>query len=244
MRKDIKARIRRTAEMIAQSAGATARVELGIGGGSYPVTINDRALTAEMVPTLKRVAGDANVSVSELLTPSEDFSFYQQKVPGLFVFLGVVPKGQDPATAPRNHSPSFFADEAALPVGVRTLANLAVDWLQAHPVKPIGRPMLHLVSILSAVLLQQGPAYDVVIRGGRVLDGTGNPSIYADVGIKGRSASPRSVICRPSPPDGWSMPGGNTSPPDSSPSTSTSRARCCADTAPSPTSPRRDSPRR
>jgi amidohydrolase len=135
MRKDIKDRIRRTAESIAQSAGATATVDFG--SGSFPVTYNDPGLTAEMLPTLKRVAGDANVSLGELLTPSEDFSYYQQKIPGLFVFLGIVPKGKDPATAPRNHSPEFFADEAALPVGVRTLANLALDWLQAHPVKPV-----------------------------------------------------------------------------------------------------------
>ena len=134
MRRDIKERIRRTAESIAQSAGATATVEIGVGGGS-PVTINDPALTAEMLPTLKRIAGASNVMIGELSTPAEDFSFYQQKVPGLFVFLGITPAGKDPATGPRNHSPSFFADEAALPVGVRTLASLALDWLQAHPVK-------------------------------------------------------------------------------------------------------------
>lgn len=134
MRKDIKERIRRTAESIAQSAGATATVEFGTGGS--PVTYNDPALTDEMVPTLRRVAGDANVTLGELVTPSEDFSLYQQKIPGLFLFLGIVPKGRDPALAPRNHSPAFFADEAALPVGVRTMANLAIDWLLAHPVKP------------------------------------------------------------------------------------------------------------
>ena len=48
-------------------------------------------------------------------------------MPGLFVMLGVVPKGQDPKTVPVNHSPRFFADEGALPVGVRVLAGLAVD---------------------------------------------------------------------------------------------------------------------
>jgi len=134
MRKDIKERIRRTAESIAQSAGATATVDFGTGNS--PVTYNDPVLTSQMVPTLKRVAGDANVTLGELVTPSEDFAMYQQKIPGMFIFLGIVPKGQDPATAPRNHSPSFFADEAVLPIGVRTLANLAVDWLVAHPVKP------------------------------------------------------------------------------------------------------------
>jgi metal-dependent amidase/aminoacylase/carboxypeptidase family protein len=62
--------------------------------------------------------------------PAEDFAYYQQRIPGLFVFLGVTPKGTDPAKVPHNHSPSFFADEAALPLGVRTLAYLALDYLQ------------------------------------------------------------------------------------------------------------------
>ena len=134
MRADIKERIRRTVSSIAQSAGATATVEFGTGNN--PVTFNDPALTTRMLPTLQRVAGASSVSVGELSTPAEDFALYQQKIPGLFVFLGVVPKGQDPATAPRNHSPSFFADEGVLPLGVRTLANLAVDWLSASPSRP------------------------------------------------------------------------------------------------------------
>ena len=134
MRADIKERIRRTVSAIAQSAGATATVDFGTGNN--PVTFNDPALTARMLPTLERVAGASSVSVGELSTPAEDFALYQQKIPGLFVFLGVVPKGQDPAAAPRNHSPSFFVDEGVLPLGVRTLANLAVDWLSARPPKP------------------------------------------------------------------------------------------------------------
>jgi amidohydrolase len=130
MRADIKERIRRTVTSIAQSAGATATVDFGTG--NVPVTFNDPALTARMLPTLQRVAGTSNVSVGELSTPAEDFALYQQRIPGLFVFLGGVPKGQDPATAPRNHSPSFFVDEGVLPLGVRTLAGLAVDWLSAN----------------------------------------------------------------------------------------------------------------
>jgi amidohydrolase len=134
MRADIKDRIRRTAELIARSAGASATIDFGTGNN--PVTINDPALTAQMLPTLRRVVGEANVHLGELSTPAEDFSLYQQKIPGLFVFLGIVSKGTDPAAAPRNHSPYFFADEAALPVGMRTLANLALDWLQANATKP------------------------------------------------------------------------------------------------------------
>lgn len=129
MRRDIKQRIQRTVDHIARSAGATATVDFGTGNN--PVTYNDPALTARMLPTLRRVVGAASLLEGELSTPAEDFALYQQKIPGLFVFLGIVPKDKDPATAPRNHSPFFFVDEAVLPIGVRTLANLALDWLVA-----------------------------------------------------------------------------------------------------------------
>ncbi len=134
MRADIKERIRRTVEQIAQSAGATATVSFGTGNN--PVTFNDPGLTERMMPTLKRVAGDANVKQSQLSTPAEDFALYQQTTPGMFFFLGVTPKDKDPKTAPRNHSPWFFADEGALPVGVRLLSNLAVDYLSGKPSVP------------------------------------------------------------------------------------------------------------
>ena len=48
---------------------------------------------------------------------------------GLFFFLGVTPKDQDPAKAAMNHSPLFFADESALPIGVKVMTNLALDYL-------------------------------------------------------------------------------------------------------------------
>ena len=127
MRKDIHARVRRTAEEIAKSAGATAIVTIQ-GGGL--LTYNDPALTDKMLPTLKRAAGEANVTITNPITGSEDFPSFTQTIPGLYFFLGVLPKGQDPNTAPRNHSPYFFADEGALPVGVRAMANLAVDYLK------------------------------------------------------------------------------------------------------------------
>ena len=126
MRRDIWARVRRTAEGIAQSAGATAVVTIDFGA---PVTYNDPALTERMVPTLRRVAGPDKVGISEAKTTAEDFSRYQEKIPGLFFFLGITPPGTDPRTAAPNHSPRFFVDEAALPVGVRALAHLAVDYL-------------------------------------------------------------------------------------------------------------------
>ncbi|HYC92694.1 MAG TPA: amidohydrolase [Thermoanaerobaculia bacterium] len=128
MREDIHARIRRTAESIASAAGATATVTITTG---YPITYNDLALTERMAPTLRRVAGNANVRVVNPVLGAEDFSVFQQKVPGLFFWLGTRPKDQTPEQAPSNHSPLFYVDESGLVLGVRAMANVAVDYLTA-----------------------------------------------------------------------------------------------------------------
>ncbi|HYW51053.1 MAG TPA: amidohydrolase, partial [Gemmatimonadaceae bacterium] len=125
-RSDIFARMKRTAEQIAMASGATAGFAVDSG---YPVTVNDSSLTNRMLPTLRWAAGDANAGLRPLVTGAEDFSYFQEKVPGLFVLLGVTPKDKDPATVAANHSPYFFADEGALPTGVRAMAGLAVDFL-------------------------------------------------------------------------------------------------------------------
>jgi len=126
MQDEMHRRIRLTAESIAESAGATANVEIV---RQYPSLFNNPALTEQMLPTLKRVAGAENVSLQPPITAAEDFSFFAQKAPGLFFFLGTNKKGVDPTTAPVNHSPLFEVDEGVLPLGVRTLAHLAVDYL-------------------------------------------------------------------------------------------------------------------
>jgi amidohydrolase len=127
MRKDIHERVKRTAESIAQSAGATAEVALE---ERVALTFNDPALTARMLPSLKRTAGDANVLEAKPSLGGEDFSYYQQKIPGTFIWLGIRTHGADPDLFAANHSPRFRIDESALKLGVRALARLAVDWLQ------------------------------------------------------------------------------------------------------------------
>jgi len=127
MRADIHDRIRRTAEGIAASAGAQARVSIPAAGN--PVTYNDPDLTRWAVPTLEGAAGAEAVSQGPPITGAEDFSLYQKEIPGLFFFLGVAPEGR---IAYPNHSPHFYVDESALPVGVRALAGLAVDYLLDH----------------------------------------------------------------------------------------------------------------
>jgi amidohydrolase len=126
MQRDIHERVRRIATNVAEASGATAEVTVTIGN---PVTYNDAALVERMAPTLRRVAGAENVRTAQVTTTAEDFAHYQKRVPGVYLFLGVTPPDADPATVAANHSPRFMVDEAALPVGVRTLVGLAVDYL-------------------------------------------------------------------------------------------------------------------
>lgn len=129
MQDKIHAKIKKTAELIAESAGATAEVDIQRG---YPVTVNSPALTAEMIPTVQRVAGIENVVMIPAVTGAEDFSFLAQEAPGLFMFLGGMPKGTDPKTVPSHHTPDFYIDESGLKLGVRTLVNLTLDYMEKH----------------------------------------------------------------------------------------------------------------
>ncbi|HDZ09538.1 hypothetical protein LCGC14_0009550 [marine sediment metagenome] len=125
-RTQIHERVTRTAEQIAASAGATAEVDISLG---YPVTANDPGLTRAMQPTLQRVVGDRLIE-SPLITGAEDFSYYANEVPGMFFFLGIA--ADDPDMVYPNHSPYFYADERALPVGVQAMTALALDFLSSQ----------------------------------------------------------------------------------------------------------------
>ena len=125
MQDDIHARITRTAKLVAESAGAEADVQIV---RTTPVTFNDPSLTAQMTPTLRRVGGGKVFEVPPR-TIAEDFALFQQKVPGMFFFLGINAAGADPSKVTANHSATFYVDEGALPTGIRALANLAIDYL-------------------------------------------------------------------------------------------------------------------
>ncbi|MEZ4423593.1 MAG: amidohydrolase [Gemmatimonadota bacterium] len=122
-------RIRRTAESIAASQGAEAEVTIDIG---YPVTANDAALTDRMTETLRGVVGTQGLVESPPIMGAEDFSYFANEVPGLFIGLGVTPP-ENPEMGAPNHSPLFYADERALPIGMRALAGLALEYLSARP---------------------------------------------------------------------------------------------------------------
>jgi amidohydrolase len=128
-RSEIQEHVKRMTQMIAEAGGAKAKVHIDRG---YDVTVNHPQLTEWSVPVLGRIAGDTNVRVVDKICGSEDFSCYQQQVPGFFYFVGCTPPDRDPATAAPNHSPRFYVDEDCLKVGVRTLSALALDWLAAN----------------------------------------------------------------------------------------------------------------
>src|ERR1700761_3799849 len=123
-------RVRTIATKTAEAAGATAEVIIPYEH-HYPITYNDPALVAQMLPTLQATAGAENVSLRQAETGAEDFSFYEQKVPGIFIHLGGMPKGGDPVTAPAHHTPDFFIDESGFTLGVKALSNLTLDYMTA-----------------------------------------------------------------------------------------------------------------
>lgn len=125
-RQQIFTKIKSTATHIAAASGATAEVEIFEG---YPVTVNDPALSAQMLPSLEKAAGRENVKVMSKITGAEDFSFYAMQIPGLFVFLGGTPADKDPSKAASNHSPYFFADESSFKTGTSTLTQLTLDYM-------------------------------------------------------------------------------------------------------------------
>ncbi|MGB0908700.1 MAG: amidohydrolase [Maricaulaceae bacterium] len=129
MRTDIHKRIEQTAKSIAESAGAEAEFLLL---PFYPVTVNNPDLTLQMLPTLQRLAGAENVLKPDLVTGAEDFSYFANEVPGMFMFLGSVEDGVDPKTAPSNHSPMFTIHEPVMETGVSTFVHLTLDYIKAH----------------------------------------------------------------------------------------------------------------
>jgi metal-dependent amidase/aminoacylase/carboxypeptidase family protein len=124
----VNANVKRIATKTAEAYGATAEVTIPYSN-HYPVTFNDPPLTAKMLPTLQGTAGTKNVLLRPPVTGAEDFSFFQEKVPGLFFFLGGMPKGGNAFTAAPHHTPDFYLDESGFTLGVKSLCNLTLDYM-------------------------------------------------------------------------------------------------------------------
>ena len=127
VREELHARLKRTVGMIAEAAGAEATITID---PYSPVTGNDPELLQQMMPTLTWAAGEENVTEHPLITGAEDFAHFQQRIPGLYLMLGINKEGVGAGQAPSNHSPLFFVNEDALIVGVRTMVGLALDYAE------------------------------------------------------------------------------------------------------------------
>lgn len=128
MQREVHEKIKLTAQKIAESAGAKAEVEIEIGS---PVTYNDPKLTSMMAPSLQRTVGISNAKIVAPTTLAEDFSFFQEKVPGLFFFLGAYPADVKLNNPPVHHTADFMMDEKSFVTGVKAMLNLTVDYMYA-----------------------------------------------------------------------------------------------------------------
>ena len=127
--KTIIERVKQIATKTAESAGATAEVIIPYSI-HYPITINDVPLTEKILPSLQKTAGAENVLLVMPHTGGEDFSFFLQKVPGVYFNLGGMPKGGNPKTTASHHTPDFYLDESGFKLGVKALANVTIDYME------------------------------------------------------------------------------------------------------------------
>ncbi|MCW8107985.1 amidohydrolase [Alteromonas ponticola] len=113
---------------IADSMGAEAELTLPLDY-SYPITYNDPQLMAKMLPTIQATAGKENAIQDKPVTGAEDFSFFQQQVPGLYLWVGGKPKDVPESESPAHHTPEFYVDDSGMKLGVKLLTNLTLDYM-------------------------------------------------------------------------------------------------------------------
>ncbi len=114
---------------IAESMGAEAELTLPLDY-NYPITYNDPDLMAQMLPTIEATAGKENALQSKPVTGAEDFSFFQEQVPGLYLWVGGKPKSVPESESPAHHTPEFYVDDSGMKLGVKLLTNLTLDYME------------------------------------------------------------------------------------------------------------------
>ena len=125
MQKIIHEKIRTTATNIAEASGAVADVQIQVG---YPVTYNDPELLQATIPVLYEVAGEDHVHLTHAITGAEDFSFFANEVPGVFLFLGGKPLDTSVEESAPHHTPDFFIDESGFDLGVKALCGMTLNY--------------------------------------------------------------------------------------------------------------------
>ncbi|NNK69116.1 MAG: amidohydrolase [Flavobacteriaceae bacterium] len=126
MQKQINERMKEMVPAIAKAYRAEATIEIDKG---YPITYNDPELTKMMLPSLQSAAGNEKVIEIKAITGAEDFSFFQEKIPGLYFFLGGKPVDIAERDAAPHHTPDFYIDESGMLLGVKSFIQLSLDYL-------------------------------------------------------------------------------------------------------------------
>ena len=127
MRKTVLKRLEEIVYNVSKANNAKSKITYMV---SYPITYNDMDLYNEMLPTLNRVNGEENVNFMNAITGAEDFSFFQEKVPGMYFFIGGAKKGTDLNLAAPHHTPDFYVDDSAMVTGLKSMTSLTLDYLQ------------------------------------------------------------------------------------------------------------------
>lgn len=126
MQKKVHEQFRHVIKTIGDASGATTEVEIDT---KTLVTYNDPALVEKMLPSLRTAIGANNVKAREWVTGAEDFSYYGTRAPAFFFYLGGMPKGKDPKTAPPHHTAEFYVDNAGMKTGVQAFCQLVTDYM-------------------------------------------------------------------------------------------------------------------
>ncbi len=127
MREHIIRRMNEMASDIANAYGGEASIEWR---SNTVVTYNDPELTQQMLPSLEAAAGKENVHLVKASTGGEDFSYYQEIVPGLYFFLGgMTPGNTEPYP---HHTPDFMIDDSSMLLGVKAFCHITMDYLQTN----------------------------------------------------------------------------------------------------------------
>ena len=124
MQKMINRRMEEMVPAIAKAYGGEASIEIH---NNTAITYNDPELVVQMLPTIQRAAGEVNVQTQNAVTGAEDFSYFQEKVPGFFFFLGGMTPGNSVSFP--HHTPDFLIDDSGLLLGVKTLTEMSLDYL-------------------------------------------------------------------------------------------------------------------
>lgn len=122
--------LKNIAEHVAEANGATVETQVPVGD-SNPVLVNDPALAARVRGSIGKAIGADHVIEARPWMASEDFAYFAREVPSVYFFVGATPAGQDASKAPANHSPKFFLDEGALKVGMASMLQATLDYLNA-----------------------------------------------------------------------------------------------------------------